>query len=170
MEEWKPLTYHGEYFGDTYEISNYGRLRNIKSGNIRKLSFNKNGYLHCVISRGRKRKIAIKIHRAVAENFVEGNKEGLVINHKDGVKTNNNYKNLEFITREENIKHAVKHGLIKRGGEAPGAKLNDDQVSEIRKMYKPGSVTLKQISKEFGVGIQTVSDIINGKTFVDIEC
>lgn len=91
-EIWKPLTYHGEYFGDVYEISNTGKLRNKISMKERKLNLNKQGYLHCIISQGRKRKIAIKVHRAVAENFVSGNADNLVINHKDGNKTNNNAK------------------------------------------------------------------------------
>ena len=42
-EIWKPLTYHGENFGDTYEISNTGKLRNKITGIERKQSFNKKG-------------------------------------------------------------------------------------------------------------------------------
>lgn len=66
-----------------------------------------------VISRGRKRKIAIKIHRAVCENFVDGFHEGLIINHKDGNKRNNHSENLEWATPSENQIHAVKMDLNK---------------------------------------------------------
>lgn len=111
--EWKPLIYHGEYLGDTHEISNNGVLRNAKTKKELKLYLNKEGYLMVAISRGRKRKIAIRIHRAVAENFVDGFSKGLEVNHIDGNKKNNNSENLEWVTRSENQIHAVKMDLNK---------------------------------------------------------
>lgn len=111
--EWKPLVYHGEYFGDTHEISDSGILRNAKTKKELKKTLNKQGYFMVVISRGRNRKIAVKIHRAVAENFVNGFLENLIINHKDGNKENNNKENLEWVTCSENQIHAVKMDLNK---------------------------------------------------------
>lgn len=40
-EIWKPLIYHGEYFGDTYEVSNHGKIRNKTTGKERSLALNK---------------------------------------------------------------------------------------------------------------------------------
>jgi hypothetical protein len=51
---------------------------------------------------------AAKIHRLVAETFLQG--EGH-INHKDGNKQNNNLSNLEFCTSRENLRHAFTTGL-----------------------------------------------------------
>lgn len=45
-------------------------------------------------------------------NFIRNDKS-LEVNHKDGVKTNNNLLNLELITRKENQKHACVTGLQK---------------------------------------------------------
>ena len=164
MEEWKPLIYHGEWFGDTYEVSIQGKIRNVLTGKMRKLSENKQGYLQCVISRGRKRKIAIKVHRAVAENFVSGNAKELVINHKDGNKKNNYAENLEFITFYENVQHAVKNGLIKNGSEASGAKLNDNQVREIRKIYDSGKYNQHQIADMFEMSHRAIWGIVHRKS------
>ena len=70
--------------------------------------------MYVVVSFGaRNKKRLIKTHIAVAENFVCGKKEGLVVNHKDGNKTNNLYTNLEWCTNKENTIHAVKSGLLK---------------------------------------------------------
>lgn len=109
---WKPLIYRGHDYGDSFEISNDGQLRNIRTGKLRKLNINKRGYYDCVISQGRGHKPCIKIHRAVAENFVDGNHD-LFVNHKDCNKLNNHYTNLEFVTNKENIYHALAHDLLK---------------------------------------------------------
>jgi len=51
------------------------------------------------------------VHRLIAEAFF--GKSKLDVNHKDGDKTNNKIENLEFVTKSENIKHAIKKGLFK---------------------------------------------------------
>jgi hypothetical protein len=42
----------------------------------------------------------------VATAFVEGWREGLQVNHKNGVKTDNRAENLEWVTSSENHQHA----------------------------------------------------------------
>lgn len=51
------------------------------------------------------------IHRLVAIYFVDGYSSELVVNHKDGDKTNNRFENLEWVTRSQNDLHAYKNGL-----------------------------------------------------------
>ena len=56
------------------------------------------------------------VHRLVAETFISNPEQKSEINHKDGDKNNNNYRNLEWVTKSENAKHAFAFGLkISRG-------------------------------------------------------
>lgn len=51
------------------------------------------------------------VHRLVAETYCDGHREGLIVNHKDGNKTNNHFSNLEWVTYSENNIHALENGL-----------------------------------------------------------
>ena len=61
----------------------------------------------------------LRVHRLVAKYFVENPKpdEFDIVNHIDGDKMNNHYKNLEWCNISINTQHAYDNGLIKdRGG------------------------------------------------------
>lgn len=99
-------------FEGAYQVSNIGNVRNKKSG--RKLNPSKasTGYMMVDLRIGEinKRKNAT-VHRLVMESFL-GYKP-LDVNHIDGNKGNNMITNLEYCTREYNLKHALKTGLRK---------------------------------------------------------
>ena len=53
-------------------------------------------------------KINRYVHRLVALAWIENPQNKLEVNHKDGIKSNNNYENLEWVTRSENTKHSFR--------------------------------------------------------------
>jgi hypothetical protein len=80
-------------------------VRNAHTGLVlrpRKLRY---GYLEVKLSyKGLKKHR--KIHSLVATAFVEGWREGLQVNHKNGIKIDNRAENLEWVTASENNQHA----------------------------------------------------------------
>lgn len=74
-----------------------------------------NGYEKCLLMKEGLRKTFF-IHRLVISAFLSKQPTpDHQVNHIDGIKTNNSIENLEWITRVENIRHAMKLGLFKPG-------------------------------------------------------
>lgn len=86
-----------------YEVSNYGRVRRIKTGRIIKQRLNGNGYYEVQLTINRKNHHAF-IHRLVAYTFMKNpDPEHMdVVNHMDENPSNNHLDNLEFCDREWN--------------------------------------------------------------------
>ena len=87
-----------------YEISNYGRVR--KNGDIIHPSIYNN--YKSIYIKVKHKYLSVRVHRLVALYFHElpDNIHMLDVNHMDGDKLNNYYKNLEWCTRGENTIHA----------------------------------------------------------------
>lgn len=94
------------------------------------------------------------------------------VNHKDGVKTNNAVRNLEYVTHSENTKHAydigIKVAAPSRGERNGGARLDEATVRKIYQLRKSGS-SLARISSEFGIAQATVSKISRGKRWKHLK-
>lgn len=108
MEEWKIL--NKPY--DSYAVSNYGNVKNIKTNTIKKSFVRYDGYMQVALSLNGKNK-TFKVHRLVAEMFLDNKNMLPCVNHKDGNKINNHIENLEWVTHSQNNYHAVANGLVK---------------------------------------------------------
>jgi hypothetical protein len=99
--------------GSKYEIAEDGMLRHVVSGVTRYAPICTNGYRRSTMKINGKRR-SVYTHALVAEAFIGPRPEGLSVNHKDGVKTNNRSSNLEYVTQRENLLHAWRTGLVRR--------------------------------------------------------
>ncbi|HEX4774840.1 MAG TPA: HNH endonuclease [Candidatus Saccharimonadales bacterium] len=106
-----------------------------------------------------------RVHILVAEAFLPNEKGLPFINHKDGDRFNNHWKNLEWCTQQENSDHAERTGLNKRFyGERHGKhKLTSQEVEEIR-LKKAKGLTLKQLAQEYRSCISNISYICRKET------
>jgi hypothetical protein len=75
-------------------------------------------------------------HVFIAEMFLGKRPDGLVINHKDGNKLNNNIDNLEYVTIAENIRHAVINGMHVSNNPTRSGRYKDGRTIGRRSEYK----------------------------------
>lgn len=85
--------------------------------------------------------------------------------HLDGNPANNRLSNLKWGTKVENESDKRRHGTSNVGPRNGQAKLNVDQVAEIRRRYAVGGVTQLALAREFGVSDGTICNIIQGKRY-----
>jgi len=163
MENWKKISGY-----ENYSVSDFGRVRNDKTGRIMKTLPNAQGYPRVSLYDGIKN-ISKTVHRLVAVSFIPNLENKPQINHIDGDKINNNVTNLEWVIPSENIKHSFLNGLSKGPkGEVNGcSKLNEVQILEIRSLRNQGWKQ-DQIAKKFNVGQGQISYIVNKKSWTHI--
>lgn len=95
-----------------YQARKDGTIRTINyehKGIIRELkqSYNEKGYLYVNINGKPKR-----VHRLIAKTFLKDYDDGLEVNHKNGIKSDNRIENLEMVTSRQNSWH--RHYILKK--------------------------------------------------------
>lgn len=169
-EVWKSIP---EFAG--YSISNMGNVRSLErivkrnksNGKIQdkrvrerilKPAIAGQGYLFVSLRRNG-RHYNKRIHKLVAENFVSGRRDGLIVHHKDGKKINNKSTNLEWTTKQKNTQdYYIKKGKSK-------GRIKITEIEHIINRVNSGEKCI-DISKEYNVtrnDIATLCKIIELK-------
>jgi hypothetical protein len=118
-EIWKDI----ENYENLYQVSNFGNVRRLpviinamsRWGTIRKMKFkgkniktcHKSGSGYPIVSLCKNGVSKIySVHRLVAKAFIENVNNLPQVNHKDGNKINNNFNNLEWVSKSDNMLHS----------------------------------------------------------------
>lgn len=144
-------------FDNGYSVSDQGRIRNDRRGNILNGSKHSDGYLFVTIYGEQ-----IPKHRIVAAAFCDGASADKVVNHKDGNKLNNAASNLEWVTQSENVRHAVENGFASTTHATYRGKLPKESRDMVAALAADG-MSRREIACRFNVSHTTVNSIVNGK-------
>ena len=143
-----------EGYEGLYQVSNYGRVRSI---HIMKPRIHK-GYCNVNLRKGYEMK-SYRVHRLVANAFIDNPENKPEVNHIDAVKHNNNVSNLEWVTAKENMKHAEDNHLIKHIGNpnktAIKIIMDDEKVFD----------SITKCAKYLGVDKSDIRKVLKGKQY-----
>jgi len=154
-EKWKDIKgYEGHY-----QISSNGNVKSLKfnKNRILKSPENRKGYLIVGLFKNGTGKIQ-RVQRLVAKHFIPNPDNKLCVNHKNGIKTNNRVENLEWVTNQENITHAIENGLYP-------TKINCEIAKEIRELYATKSYSQRKVASKYNLSHTTICEIVNYKTW-----
>ena len=168
-EEWKDVKGYEGF----YQVSNLGNVRSITrvikregsdytiKGRVLRLHLDKHGYYNANLTKDKVHR-TVKVHRLVANAFIENPSNKPEVNHKDCNPKNNSVDNLEWCTHYENMEWMHRQGRAKRTDEwlehlhesqrktyksvvarhiETGVVLRFDKLNEVRKLgFQPSCV------------------------------
>jgi hypothetical protein len=164
---------YGTVTSGELSIDDSGRIWKLNASGPVRAENHGRGYLQ-IRRRVNGRLLWAMAHRIVYRHFNGPIPDGLTINHKDGVKTNNAPSNLETATPKEQIWHAIRelgsHKRVRGGqnGEAHlMAKLREPDVLAIRRA-RAEKQPIKELAARYGVSQQTISKTARGDRWAHI--
>lgn len=159
-EIWKPVDGY-----EDYEVSNLGQVKRITPDSMGRRTYtshlltlckNPQGYPIIVLTKNKER-TTMTVHRLVAEAFLENTDNKSEINHKDGIRHNNNIANLEWVTSSENryhrynvLGHAASRKSRNAGSKHGKKTLSDEDVVTIYQLLTQGA-NIEEVATKYHI-------------------
>ena len=159
IEKWKDIV----GFEDCYSVSSFGRIYSKRSEKILKTGNDAYGYPRVTLRIGKFNKKTFKVHRLVAEAFIDNPKKLPQVNHKDENKKNNKVGNLEWCTPFYNVNYGS------RSEKCRNSQINDINKSKPVLQYDKNMNLLNEFqsineaSRELGFFNTNISSCCIGK-------
>lgn len=159
---------------ENYLITEDGRIFSEKRGIFIRPSLSTKGYKQ-VSLRNKGKSKNYYVHRLLMETHRPiTNEKEMCVNHIDGNKTNNNLDNLEWVTKQQNLIHALTSGLrdmskhVTSGEKNGNSRLSESDVLFIYKSQKEKTMSTKELAEKFHVSKTTVLNIKNKKKWASL--
>lgn len=125
-----------------------------------------------IVGMGRRGEPNDRAHRVVFRHYCGPIPGGMFVCHECDTPACCNPHHLFLGTNQDNVNDMVRKGRNSPpprnphvvGSVHPGAKLNEEQVADIRLMYGKG-LKQQQLADMYGVARQTISKVVNHKRF-----
>lgn len=151
---------------ERYYITTCGKVISMKNKKIKilKPKINKYGYEKIILRKTNGRKIDILVHRLVAFAFIDNTENKPQINHKNEIKTDNYVKNLEWVTRSENVNYGTRNERASKAmkGKYAGCKSYKAKSKEYYASNARLRGNFKKICKSQGWQFDDFEEIFSG--------
>ena len=135
-----------------YAVTSCGKVWSHRSQKFLKSADNGHGYQVVVFSTDKVKNKHYRVHRLVAEAYIDNPNGYSEVNHKDGNRSNNNINNLEWVSKVQNCN-------------MPSSKRNHPKKRYKILCVETGVIYKSQAeaSRATGVGQYNISSCITGK-------
>lgn len=106
----------------------------------------------------------VKVHRFSYELHKGPIPEGLVVRHTCDVPHCVNPEHLVLGTQRDNIADSVERGRVQHGERSGRARLTNEKVLELRRMYADG-VRVEDLAARFGIAVPGVTSVAIGRVW-----
>lgn len=159
MEEiWKTIVGYPNYM-----VSNMGNIKSLNYNHtgkekILKARKDRHKYLYVGLYKDGRRKMC-KVHRLVAQAFIENHNNLEQVNHKNEIKTDNRSENLEWCTPKQNANYGTRNQRMAESCTNHPNKSKRVMCVETSKIYP----SAREVQRQTGFNRSHIADVCNGK-------